>query len=154
MTEGLDALAGREILQPAEREAVDAGVLCAFYESPLGQRLLAAGTVEREWPFTLLCEQQLILQGVLDCCFLEEDGWVLIDYKTDRIAPDMIALRYRSQLRWYMRALRDITGQPVKEACLYALEHGTFIPITEDEPIRYEEQEVGQDAQRADGRHL
>ena len=154
VTEGLDALAGREILQPAEREAVDAGVLCAFYESPLGQRLLAAGTVEREWPFTLLCEQQLILQGVLDCCFLEEDGWVLIDYKTDRIAPDMIALRYRSQLRWYMRALRDITGQPVKEACLYALEHGTFIPITEDEPIRYEEQEVGQDAQRADGRHL
>ena len=97
---------------------------------------------------------QRILQGVLDCCFLEKDGWVLIDYKTDRIAPDMIALRYRSQLRWYMRALRDITGQPVKAACLYALEHGIFIPITEDEPIRYEEQEVGQDAQRADGRHL
>ena len=65
-----------------------------------------------------------------------------------------LTLRYRNQLRWYMRALRDITGQPVKAACLYALEHGTFIPITEDEPIRYEEQEVGQDAQRADGRHL
>jgi len=29
-----------------------------------------------------------------------------------------------------------------------------FIDITEDEPIRYEEQEVGQDAQRADGRHI
>lgn len=154
VTLGLDALARQEILQPPEREAVEANALCAFYESPLGQRLLGAETVEREWPFTLLCEQQLILQGVLDCCFLEEEGWVLIDYKTDRIPPDAIALRYRSQLRWYMRALREITGYPVKAACLYALEHGSFIDITEDEAICYEEQEVGQDAQRADGRHL
>lgn len=151
---GLDALAAGDILQPQEREAVDAQALCGFYESPVGQRLLAAAEVEREWPFTLLCEQELILQGVLDCCFLEDEGWVLIDYKTDRTPPDTIARRYRSQLRWYMRALRDITGRPVKEAYLYALEYGQFIPVTEDEPIRYQGQEVDEHAQRPDGRHL
>ena len=27
-----------------------------------------------------------IIQGVVDCLFLEEDGkWVLLDYKTDRV---------------------------------------------------------------------
>ena len=116
---------------------MDADALCAFYGSPLGQRLLAASVVEREWPFSLMAEEQMILQGVLDCCFLEDGAWVVIDYKTDRAEPAQIALRYRDQLRWYMRALRDITGLPVREGCLYLIRHRQFIPIEEKEPIRY-----------------
>ena len=77
---------------------------------------------------------------MLDCCYLLDGGWVLIDYKTDRAAPETILHRYRDQMRWYMRALRDITGLPVREASLYALSHGQAIPITEDAPIRFEGQ--------------
>ncbi len=145
LSQGLDELAQRQILLPQERLAIDARPLAAFFESPIGQSLLSATVVEREWPFTLLCEQDLILQGVLDCCFWQPDGWVLIDYKTDRASPDTIARRYTNQLRWYMRALRDITGQPVQAAYLYALEHARLIPILEDEPIRYQQEEVAGD---------
>ena len=88
-----------------------------------------------EWPFTLRVERGMILQGVLDACFLEDGAWVLVDYKTDRGAPEELALKYRGQMRWYMRALRDITGLPVKEAWLYCLRSGTALQVTEDEPI-------------------
>ena len=125
------------VLLPKEREAVDVAALSAFYGSAMGQRLLAATQVEREWPFSLMAEERMILQGVLDCCFMEDGAWVVIDYKTDRADPAQLALRYRDQLRWYMRALRDITGIPVREGCLYLIHHRQFVPIREAEPIRY-----------------
>ncbi len=123
-------------LQSAERAQIDLGHMLAFFESDLGRRLLAAREVQREWSFSLLAEEDLVLQGVLDCCFIEDGAWVLIDYKTDRARPEDILGLYRGQMRWYMRALRDITGLPVKQAALYALHHGIAIPVTEDEPIR------------------
>ena len=125
------------VLLPKEREAVDVAALSAFYGSAMGQRLLAATQVEREWPFSLMAEERMILQGVLDCCFMEDGAWVVIDYKTDRADPAQLALRYRDQLRWYMRALHDITGIPVREGCLYLIHHRQFVPIREAEPIRY-----------------
>lgn len=123
-------------LQSQERLQIDLPCLIAFFESELGKRLLLAREVRREWSFSLLVEAGLVLQGVLDCCFLEDGAWVLIDYKTDRALPGDILDLYRDQMRWYMRALRDITGLPVKQAALYALSHNAAIPVTEDEPIR------------------
>ena len=67
-----------------EARLVDIPVMAAFLESRLGQGLLLAKQPEREWAFSLLAEEGVILQGVLDCCYLLDGGWVLIDYKTDR----------------------------------------------------------------------
>lgn len=78
----------------------------------------------------------MILQGVLDACFLEDGAWVLVDYKTDRGEPEELLLRYRDQLRWYMRALREITGMPVKEAWLYLLRGHAAVRVSEGTPIR------------------
>ena len=89
-----------------------------------------------EWPFTLLADEQVILQGVLDACFLEEGAWVLVDYKTDRGEAKDILARYRDQMRWYMRALRDITGLAVREAWLYLLRTGEAVRVEEEAPIR------------------
>ena len=66
-----------------------------------------------------------LLQGVIDCAFMEEDGWVLVDYKTDRIIDEeAFCERYHMQLNWYGRALERITGKPVKEMWLYAIRKG------------------------------
>ena len=134
----LERLEAAGVLRGEEARLVDIPVMAAFLESRLGQGLLLAKQPEREWAFSLLTEEGVILQGVLDCCYLLDGGWVLIDYKTDRAAPETILHRYRDQMRWYMRALRDITGLPVREASLYALSHGQAIPVTEDAPIRFE----------------
>ncbi|MHC1787255.1 MAG: UvrD-helicase domain-containing protein [Christensenellales bacterium] len=135
----LDRLMAEGVLQAAQREAVAAERLCDFFISPLGCRMLCARDIQREWPFSLLVEEGLVLQGVLDCCFLEDGQWVLIDYKTDRASPESILSLYRDQMRWYMRALHDITGLPVREAYLYLLSHSIALPVTQEAPITLHE---------------
>ena len=97
--------------------------LTAFYAGDLGQRMLASTVVRREWAFNLVMDEQgTLLQGVIDCAFLEGDAWVLVDYKTDRISDESAFIaRYQLQLDWYARALNRITGKPVKAKYLYAI---------------------------------
>lgn len=130
----LDQMTAQGILTHQERLAVDDGMIARFFAHPLGQRMLASPRILREQPFTLRAENGALVQGVLDCCFLEDGGWVLTDYKTDREASALIE-RYRDQMRWYMRALRTLTGLPVKEAWLFALKTGEAFLVTEDAPI-------------------
>ena len=56
-------------------------------------------------------------QGVIDVCFREGDGFVLLDYKTDRVIgdPAQWAQRHRRQVELYARALTTLTGRPVVE---------------------------------------
>ena len=132
----LDRLLERNLLSEPERQGIRTEDVAAFYKSPLARRMAESPSRQAEWPFTLLVEDRLILQGVLDACFVENDQWVLVDYKTDWGEPQALLERYRDQMRWYMRALRDITGMPVKEAWLYLLRRGEAVPVTEEEAIR------------------
>ena len=53
--------------------------------------------------------------GIIDVYFEEEDGLVVLDYKTDRVrTADELVRRYQSQLTYYARALSQITGKAVK----------------------------------------
>ncbi|HPY42766.1 MAG TPA: UvrD-helicase domain-containing protein [Clostridia bacterium] len=132
----MDELAGRGLLLSAERQALDEAAVARFYRSDLARRMARSPQRHAEWPFTLLADEQVILQGVLDACFLEEGAWVLVDYKTDRGEAKDILARYRDQMRWYMRALRDITGLAVREAWLYLLRTGEAVRVEEEAPIR------------------
>ena len=69
---------------------------------------------------------EILIQGIVDTFFLEEDGLVIIDYKTDYVAPEnqeesikRIKARYTKQLDLYEEALHQITGIPVKEKVIY-----------------------------------
>ncbi|MGI6725272.1 MAG: UvrD-helicase domain-containing protein [Christensenellales bacterium] len=132
----LDELARRGLLLSAERRALDEAAVARFYRSDLARRMARSPQRQAEWPFTMLADEQVILQGVLDACFLEEGAWVLVDYKTDRGEAKDILARYRDQMRWYMRALRDITGLAVREAWLYLLRTGEAVRVEEEAPIR------------------
>ena len=60
---------------------------------------------------------------MIDAAFREPDGWVILDYKTDRIEDkSAFVTRYREQLDWYARALEAISGEKVKEKWLYSLQ--------------------------------
>ena len=66
-----------------------------------------------------------MLQGIIDCAFLEHGQWVLFDYKSDVIRDEKeFVEKYERQLQYYRQALEAITGIPVKETCLYALQNG------------------------------
>ena len=117
-----DALSAQGCFTAEERAAIRPEQAAAFFSSALGQRMLASGTVRREWRFNLQLEGGTLLQGVIDSAWLEEDGWVICDYKTDYIEREEdFVHRHTTQLRWYARALSVISGQPVKECWLYSI---------------------------------
>lgn len=132
-----------QILLPGQAQAVDTAGIAAFFASGLGQRLLQSPQVWRELPFSLMlpaekffpelngCGEQIFVQGVIDCLFAEDDGLVLVDYKTDRVAaPDELAAKYAVQLSMYSTAVERIFGRPVKEQILYAFGLGQAVSVT------------------------
>lgn len=139
----MDELAACGRMTQAQREAVSPNAIARFLESETGRRLRRAEELRREWPFNVMmrisealtpdeahgyAEEEILVQGTIDCCFIEDGGWVLLDYKTDR-ATDAEALteRYRGQLRLYALALERITGIPVREIRLCLLRNGEEI---------------------------
>lgn len=113
-----------------ETDCVPIGRICAFFKSPIASRMIAAqerGALYKEQPFVLGekavegTDELMLIQGVIDVFFYEEDGIVLADYKTDRVENDeQLVQRYKTQLDYYQKAIEQITGKKVKEKYLYS----------------------------------
>ncbi len=133
----LDDAERAHLMSDVQREVVRPTLIAAFFEGPVGKRLLAAQDVKKEWPFNVLLRagealdpgeagafssEEILVQGTIDCCFVEDGKWILLDYKTDR-GDDLDAIRrhYEKQLRVYALALERITGIPVREKLLCLL---------------------------------
>ena len=57
----------------------------------------------------------ILVQGIIDAYFEEPDGLVVLDYKTDKVRrKEELAERYQEQLRYYAKALEQMTGKKVK----------------------------------------
>ncbi|MGI6739770.1 MAG: UvrD-helicase domain-containing protein [Christensenellales bacterium] len=128
LNEELKRLTSIGILQPIESESIDINAIKGFFTSDIGARLLKADKVYRELPFSLLLDSGALLQGVIDCCFIEGDNIILIDYKTD-YDTENIYENYHRQMHWYAVALNTLTPRIVTEAYLYAIRTGEFISV-------------------------
>jgi len=90
-------------------------------ESPIFSRIQAAKKKYREVPFSWKHNGRLF-EGVIDLVLEEEDGLVVIDYKTDSIKPSQLKERtemYTPQISLYIQALESITKKKVKEGLLF-----------------------------------
>ena len=66
-------------------------------------------------------DEMILVQGIIDVFFEEEDGIVLLDYKTDRVdEEDELVLRYEKQLQLYKSAIEKAYNVPVKEVLIYS----------------------------------
>jgi ATP-dependent helicase/nuclease subunit A len=143
----IQQLVKNEILSPERGKVINASRILKFFSSEIGRKMLASAEVKREVPFFIrlksteiykelpidkYSDEIIILQGIIDCYFIEEGGIVLLDYKTDFV-PDgdtgMIAERYRTQMDYYSRALAAMTGQKVKARYIYLFSLDTAIEI-------------------------
>ena len=143
----VETLTARGELTEREAQAVDTASLLRLGRTELGAALAAAesaGTLRREFRFSLLCpaetffpgagDEQVLLQGVVDAWFETKDGLVIVDYKTDRIRPEGVPARtayYAAQLRAYAGAMARITGRPVCRRVLYFLHCGRTSDVPE-----------------------
>jgi len=142
----LDFMVKDGSLKQEERDAISDTKLVKFFASGLGKRMCLAddaGKLRREQPFVIglpakelfpdsESEETVLVQGVIDAFFEEEDALVLMDYKTDRIHEDAkaeLTKKYQSQLKYYRTALEKLTGKPVKEVWFYAFGTGEDFKI-------------------------
>ena len=138
----LKELTDRGTLTKKEAEVIYAANIVDFFSKGLGSRMLASPRVERELAFNHRVkansvfdadtDETLLLQGIIDCCFIEGGEWVLIDYKTDYVPKGMakeVAMSHAKQLRLYKSALEELTGIPVKECWIHLLSTGESVLV-------------------------
>lgn len=122
-------------LMASDYELVNKKKVCNFAASILGQRMAKAaraGQLSLEQPFVLGIsadrldkdfpqDEQVLIQGIIDAFFIENDEIILMDYKTDKVktAKELIE-RYKTQLDYYEEALTRIAGKRVKERLIYS----------------------------------
>ena len=137
------SLTARHLLTPEQAASLDLAQVRRFLASPLAQRIRRAEQVYREYRFSLLLpaalydpaaepEDELMLQGVVDCAFRTEQGLVIVDFKTDRIRPEEAPARaelYRPQLTAYSQALSRVLETPVAEMVLYFFAPGCEVRL-------------------------
>ncbi len=140
----------RLVLQGQMEEQVRRGIrewdILTLARSPLGKRLRQAqqqGLLYREQPFVISVKasrvnadwderEQVLVQGIMDVYFQEQEELVVVDYKTDWVKAgeeDSLVERYRMQLEYYGQALERMTKKRVKEKYLYSFCLGKALPV-------------------------
>ena len=106
-----------------------------FLQCNSGKRMQEAARKQklyREQPFVLGVDAKelypeeedgelILIQGIIDAYFEEPDGLVVLDYKTDKVNNGKeLAEKYQEQLRYYAKALEQMSGKKVKEKIIYS----------------------------------
>ncbi len=142
--EQIDNMVNRELLTEEEVKVVDLEKILKFFEGDIGRRMLLANKVYRETPFILKkkssdliyglkdSEEEVLVQGIIDCYFEENKELVLLDYKTGDVSEtdvETIISRYKVQIEIYKEALEKIAGKKVKETYIYLFDADRAIKI-------------------------
>ncbi len=135
LQEELRRMQEEEFLTAEQVDAVPTEQILRLFTSELGQWILSREVV-REFKFSILVDavdygldasgEQVMLQGVVDCFAVEDDGITIIDFKTDKTPKEET---YRSQLEAYGAALSRIYQKPVKAKILYFFTTGEVITL-------------------------
>jgi len=67
-------------------------------------------------------DETIMLRGIIDAYFEEDEKIVIVDYKTDFVNDENkeeVINRYKKQLDLYAEVVENLTGKEVKEKCIY-----------------------------------
>ncbi|MFP4662600.1 MAG: UvrD-helicase domain-containing protein [Halanaerobiales bacterium] len=130
----------------ADRKAEVEGLINKFKQSRLWQRILQSDKVLTEVPFSLKIDPDdqlyqklyqnieinndknasstpIILSGIIDLVYREDNSWVIVDYKTDHVEDpediEKLSEIYSGQVEIYAAVWNKITGEEIKEQEIY-----------------------------------
>ncbi len=135
-------LVKRRIITQKESQVLSPRKIMRFFKSPIAKRMLSSKFVKREQKiYTQIKmndiylneeifknnretykDESVMLRGVIDLYFEEDDGLVILDYKTDFVDENNkkeIIHKYKKQIEIYADVLSKLTGKKVKEKYLY-----------------------------------
>ncbi|MDD7920009.1 UvrD-helicase domain-containing protein [Actinomycetospora callitridis] len=127
--EGLQDLAESQALAEGVPDAVDdiTGAVRSALDSDTIRRA-AARPHWRETYVGSVIDGQLV-EGYVDLLFRDDNGLVLVDYKTDTAASDETLAAYQRQLDVYERALADVVLAPIAGSTLLFLRPNEAIAL-------------------------
>ena len=130
--EEVERMKNEQLISAEQAKMVDCKKLFTFFDSQLGRRLQNSENVLREFKFSILddagkyypdvANEQILLQGVVDCAIVEADGITVIDFKTDYVTEASLPTaveKYKTQVLAYDNALSRIYQLPIKSTLLY-----------------------------------
>ena len=130
-----------EFIEYVKREGLMEGSLAdcvkiheisGFVNSSLAGRMKKAderGLLYREQPF-MFAHEGIIIQGIIDAYFIEDDKIVIVDYKTDRVDDIKdLADRYHVQLEYYAMALKTMLDKEIGELIIYSTRYKDIVSI-------------------------
>lgn len=147
ITAYLDQLIQRGKILPYEAELIEIEHIYSFITSKIAARMREAkqqGRLYTEQQFVMgvkageinpsfQSSELVLVQGVIDVFFEEDNQWILLDYKTDVVdkheGEEILVKRYQVQLDYYQKALEQLTGKMVKERMIYSFSLGKVIPL-------------------------
>lgn len=155
LSEALENSVKNGYLTEREKDGISLKDLEVFFASDLGKRMCLAdkkGNLFKEKFFVMsLLSKELfrdlefspeedgditLVQGIIDAFFSEEDGIVLMDYKTDknrglseRDFSEELINRYKKQLEMYGKAVERALDERVKEIYIYSFALGKEIRV-------------------------
>jgi ATP-dependent helicase/nuclease subunit A len=142
----IDNMLKKRFMTEVQAKAIERKLVVLFILSPFAKRIMQADRVEREVPFTIIkkwgellgkrdehADENVAVQGIIDCYFEEDGEIVVVDFKSDYIPQknmmEVVVNRYKIQIDLYKEALEKITGRKVKESYIYLLRYGEIISM-------------------------
>ncbi|WP_079709133.1 helicase-exonuclease AddAB subunit AddA [Paraliobacillus ryukyuensis] len=146
INEAVQEMVEKEMLTQNQADTIDPQAIAGFFETDIADQILQSNELHREVPFSFTMpakevypdwdsseEERVFIQGVMDLIVPINDGWMLIDYKTDSIQSgtdkERLIERYRVQLNLYGKALAEIWQQPVVKKYLYFFDQCLLIEV-------------------------
>lgn len=147
----LDALRDEKKISDAEYASLEPKKLQAFLDSDICRRIKVSAEVRQEQDIYVKLSELRVnaalseklcsylhssgnLIGTMDLIFREDDGWVIVDYKTDYVrSAGELREKYAAQLQLYAAAARCILGEDtvIKGLYLYSFTLDTAIEVSE-----------------------
>ncbi|MCM1083157.1 MAG: helicase-exonuclease AddAB subunit AddA [Clostridium sp.] len=142
----LQRLVEAGVFTEEEKGAINEAKINSMLKSDLGQRMIAAakcGRLKKEQQFSIGIpvkeiyknidsDDIVIVQGIIDAFFYEDDKIVLMDYKTDRADEAELIGRYHAQLTYYALTLTRLIGLKVEEKLIYSFYLNKTIEVKEE----------------------
>lgn len=142
--EEIERLYEWQYISEREAKAVSREKLRDFFSNDIFERIKKSVNVQREMRFltelparridpmldSLFDNETVIVQGAVDLLFEEEDGIVLLDFKTDRTDnAEQLRTAYGEQLSIYAAACEKIFEKRVKQKAIYSFALSSVIEI-------------------------
>ena len=140
--EQINKFINKNIITEKQSTVINPYKIYKFFKSNIGQRMLKSSFVKREQAIYAQIkikdvyiyedlikdnssnydDETIMLRGIIDAYFEEDEKIVIVDYKTDFVNNENreeVISRYKKQLDLYAEVLENLTGKKVKEKYIY-----------------------------------